>query len=183
MKKFTDKNGMLKDYLKGIIVGVLALVAIIVAIVLLNDPNSVIISIILFGVGIGAAGTAWGLIRHARLLNTHRIDEDSSDYSSSDSSNTGKRFRKPEKPSESSEERRVSHSQVVKAVRYLGCGQIYVTDCSVYETYPNEFSIELTLVNKTGESDMAEAHAREVMDRAKRAVEDLGASASISAHF
>lgn len=176
-KKYENKAGRIKDYIKGFIligVGVLLIILGVVWVSILP------LAIVLWVLGCPAAATGVGLIIHNKKNNTIYAGGSSSESSSgSSSSDSPKRFRHPEKPAESN----VSQSAVLRAVRHLGEGQVRVSNAYVVETYPNEFNIELTLSNYTGESDMLETYANAVVDQARRAVENLGASATISAHF
>lgn len=177
-KKYENKSGRIKDYLKGIVsIGVGALLVIIGFVWISILP----LAIVLWVIGCPAVVTGIGLIIHNKKNNTVYEGGSSSGCSSeSSSSDSPKRFRRPEDPSKSDT---VSVNKVYRAVNHLGAAQVYVISASVYESGPNEFDIELTLGNKTGETDMLNAYAGDVVDQAKRAVEKLGAAARISAHF
>lgn len=179
-KTYQNKKGRLKDFLKGLILIGVGVLLIIIGIVWISILP---LAIVLWVLGCPAVFTGIRLIIHNKKNNTRVIyDSPSSEssYSSGSSpSDSPKRFRHPENPSQNS----VSQSSVLRAVSHLGEGQVRVSNAYVTETYPNEFNIELTLSNYTGESDMLETYANAVVNQAKRAVEKLGASATISAHF
>lgn len=177
-KKYENKKGRVKDYLKGIIFIGAGVFLIILGVVWVSILP---LAIVFWVLGCPAVFTGLGLIIHNKRNNTYASSGSSSGASSgsSPSPESPKRFRHPENPAKNS----VSQSSVVRAVSHLSYGQVRVSNAYVSEVYPNEFNIELTLSNSTGESDSLEAHANAVVDQAKRAVEKLGASANISAHF
>ncbi len=177
-KAVQNKFGRLKDYLKGIIALAVGVVFIIIGACTLEILP---LAIIMFVLGCPSVVTGLGLIIHNKKNNTMYIDENTSSSSSSTSYETPRSHKHPAPSQE--ETHKVSRNAVYKAVAHLSYAQVYVSDARVSETYDNEFDIELSLRNATGETDMLETHASEVIDMARRAVERLGASANISAHF
>lgn len=174
----TDKSGMAKDLLKGIIcVGVGVLLVIIGFACISILP----LAIVLWVVGAPTTITGLGLIIHSKKNNTYSPSPRSSSSSSS-SYDSPKSYRRPQNPNQT-QERRIWSSDVFKAVRYLSYGSVYVINASVSETYQNQFDVDLTLGIKGQPDSMLETEARAVLDQATRAIERLGAGASISAHF
>ncbi len=179
MGKETNKWGMFKDYLKGIIVGVAGLIAVIVAFSIWVDWAP--ISIVLLVIGCPALVTGIGLIIHAKKENTHVVPDKTSDSSNSSG---GRRYRHPAPPASSSD-LRVKESDILSRVNGVSSGPVSIDRFDIKDLGCNCFNFDVTLklASWASANEDVDADMQDVLDKIKNRLGDLNIDADIKLHF